>query len=64
MSHTKEDVVPTWHCDECNSMKVFEESYVNPNTGDSFLAGSGKGWCQDCQETRGDGACHLSKKGT
>ncbi len=39
-----------WCCEECGSENVFEEAYVNPNSGDSYLQGSGEGMCQDCDD--------------
>jgi hypothetical protein len=55
--------MPTWHCEHCEGTNVFEEAYINPNTGDSFAPGTGEGWCTDCEKSSGDGSCRLFRKG-
>jgi hypothetical protein len=52
----------TWHCDRCEGTNVFEEAYINPNTGDSFASGTDEGWCIDCEDNHGDGSCRLFQK--
>jgi hypothetical protein len=49
----------TWHCDRCDGTNVFEQVYVNPNTGDRFHEQTSEGWCDDCATHHDDGSAHL-----
>lgn len=56
---TKKNTLPVWRCCRCNSDRVYLEAYINPNTGESFEAGSDEGYCEECDDANGYGSCRV-----